>query len=449
MAIIERNLFGWQEINNLGDLKRLDLALKNMADEKLMKVLEKERYKGRNDYPVRAVWNSLIAGVVYGHATIESLRRELLRNAQLRQVCGFDLVKGEEAVPTASAYTYFIKKLSAHQRIIDKIFEGLVKDLSGILPDFGKELVIDSKAIPSYGKPPKDRSRDGRRDTDANWGVKTYQEKDKEGKTIEHTKPWFGYKVHIMADSQYELPIMSKLTKASNSDSPELMPMVKGMKQKYPEILKRAKDLRADRGYDSAENNAGLWDRYGIKPVIGIRQMQKDKEDIRLLNPDRADGIGYDEKGKVYCYCMEEGIRREMAYMGYEKGRKSLKYRCPASAYGCSCESQNKCNGKKQSSGYGRAVRISLDTDRRIFVPLARSSYAWGRAYKERTSIERINSRIDMSFGFENHYIRGFKKMRLRVSLAMIVMNSMALGHIRQKRQDKMRSLVSDWKIAA
>jgi len=42
-----------------------------------MRVLEQERGKGRDDYPIRAVWNSLLAGIVFPRPTIESLISEL------------------------------------------------------------------------------------------------------------------------------------------------------------------------------------------------------------------------------------------------------------------------------------------------------------------------------------------------------------------------------------
>ena len=94
MAIVaERSLFGWKDVEELGDLQRLDLVLKYLPDEELMEELEGHRDRGRNDYPVRAMWNSLVAGVLFEHRSIASLRRELCRNAQLRQVCGFDLLK--------------------------------------------------------------------------------------------------------------------------------------------------------------------------------------------------------------------------------------------------------------------------------------------------------------------------------------------------------------------
>ena len=70
-----------------------------MPDEEFMRELESERGRGRNDYPVRAVWNSIPHGVIYQHLSIESLRRELLRNGQLRYLCGIN-----NEVPPAWVY---------------------------------------------------------------------------------------------------------------------------------------------------------------------------------------------------------------------------------------------------------------------------------------------------------------------------------------------------------
>ena len=75
-TIPQRELFSWKEIEKLGDLERLRLVLEYLPDEGLMQRLEEERGQGRDDYPVRAVWNSILAGVVYEHKSIESLRRE-------------------------------------------------------------------------------------------------------------------------------------------------------------------------------------------------------------------------------------------------------------------------------------------------------------------------------------------------------------------------------------
>ncbi|WP_245543290.1 transposase [Kyrpidia tusciae] len=81
MAIIPQlELFSWEDIEPLGDLERLRLVLEHLPDEALMAHLEKSRGHGRDDYPVRAMWNSMLAGIVFQHPSIESLRRELSRN---------------------------------------------------------------------------------------------------------------------------------------------------------------------------------------------------------------------------------------------------------------------------------------------------------------------------------------------------------------------------------
>ncbi|KUK65387.1 MAG: Transposase IS4 family protein [Desulfotomaculum sp. 46_80] len=81
--------------------------LEYMPDEKLIRQLEKERYKGWDDYPVRAMWNSVFAGIVFQHDNVEKLRRELRRNGQLRNMSGFK----SKAVPPAWVYTRFLKKI--------------------------------------------------------------------------------------------------------------------------------------------------------------------------------------------------------------------------------------------------------------------------------------------------------------------------------------------------
>lgn len=49
MAIIPQlKLFGWNEIEKLGDLERLRLVLEHMPDEDLMQALERKRNKGRS-----------------------------------------------------------------------------------------------------------------------------------------------------------------------------------------------------------------------------------------------------------------------------------------------------------------------------------------------------------------------------------------------------------------
>jgi len=431
MAIIPQlSLFSWKEIEEIGDLERLRLVIEYMPDEGLMRLLEKKRGKGRDDYPVRAMWNSMLAGVVFQHDNVEKLRRELGRNGQLREMCGF---KGK-AVPPAWVYTRFLKNILKHEEEIQKIFELLAKQLQEILPEFGKHLAIDSKAISSFAKRQnKNQTADGRRDIDANYGRKEYRGVTEDGRMWEKIVKWFGYKLHLVVDATYELPVAYKVTKASASDIKEGHALLEQMEQRQPEILKIAETLAGDKGYDDSKLIEKCWDKYQIKPVIDIRNLWKDGEETRQLA--EKENVVYNYKGKVYCYCPKTGSRREMVSGGLEKDRNTLKKLCPAKYYGRECKGREECQ-------VAQGIRIPLSEDRRIFTPIDRASQKWDKEYDKRTSVERVNSRIDVSFGFELHTIRGMAKMQVRCGLALCVMLAMALGRVKEKQADKIRSLV-------
>jgi len=81
----------------------LDLALEGINDEKLMQRLEAKRKNGRDDYPIRVMWNLLIALIVFEHKTVDSFRRELSRNSQLRRKYGLcNYGKKKHLVPPGS-----------------------------------------------------------------------------------------------------------------------------------------------------------------------------------------------------------------------------------------------------------------------------------------------------------------------------------------------------------
>lgn len=136
---------------------------------------------------------------------------------------------------------------------------------------------------------------------------------------------------------------------------------------------------------------------------------------------------------------------RRLAFVGFEKDRNALKYRCPAAAFGFTCSGRCQCEALSPVGvgDFGRIVRVPLKLDRRIFTPIARPTDKWKKAYARRSSVERVNSRIDQVLGFEHHNIRGSAKMKMRVTLALAVLLAMALGRIRSGQSDKMRSLTS------
>ena len=135
------------------------------------------------------------------------------------------------------------------------------------------------------------------------------------------------------------------------------------------------------------------------------------------------------------------GIR----FRGANRHRGTLKYRCPAAAYGLDCAGRERClrDAGSDAGDYGRVVRVDLGaSDGRMFTPTPWGSPSWRRGYNRRGALERINARLDGSFRFENHFVRGGAKMKTRLGLAVALMMALALGAVLADRPERMRSLV-------
>jgi len=426
-TIIQHYLFNYKTINAPSDLDRLRLALQYITDDKLLEMLSKKRGKGRDDYPIVPVWNSILAGIIFQHKDIESLRRELQRNGELRDICGFDPLKGKDAVPTSSAYSRFFKLLLANKDKIDEMFYELVKEAGREFKKFGEAVAVDSKALKSGCK----------KDRDANHGRKEYIIEKTDGTTYNKITKWFGYKIHALIDVITELPIEFKITTASESDMNNLLPLIEKLKNNCPEIYKELKYVMADRGYDSEPNNRSLVMDYNVIPIIDIRNMWKEeKGKTRLLNEEKADNIVYDFRGDIFCQCIRTDEIRPLVNKGYETERMCRKYICPVKAYGIECECRKECEH------YNKIVRVKIEEDMRLFPPIPRNSYKWERLYKKRTAIERVFSRLAGSYQIELRRISGKKKVELWTELSFIVMLTMAIGHAKEGRIGSIRSLI-------
>ena len=64
MATTDTVLFSWPDVEKLPELHRLEMAPDALPDEELASALEAVRGRGRDDYPVRAMWRAFVAGGV-------------------------------------------------------------------------------------------------------------------------------------------------------------------------------------------------------------------------------------------------------------------------------------------------------------------------------------------------------------------------------------------------
>jgi hypothetical protein len=428
MAIIPNSLFKWEDQKDkLGDLEKLQHILETLPDEALMQKLEYERGKGRDDYPVRAMWNLLIAGIIFGHNSIASLLRELNRNIQLVHVCGF----GFRKLPEAYNMSRFITSLIEHEDDIENIFTNLTQSLYTLLEGFGTELAIDSKWLNSAANRISDRKKpDGRSETEAKKGVKTYKGMREDGSAWEKVVKCFGFKIHLLVDATYELPVAYKVTDAAASDITEGKKIIEELKANHPQVLETCQHFMGDKGYDDTTLINWLKEE-GVKAVIDKRTLWKAQTEKEV--PGYEDAY-YNEAGNVYCYTKDKGHRQMMAPNGYETERDAVRFKCPAQAYGVKCAEMEECKCKN--------IRIPLSTDPRIFTQVQRESHKWSRLYNLRTSVERVNSRLDGAYGFEEKRTRGLARTKLHVGLSLMVMLAMAVWRTQNNQEEMMRSLL-------
>ena len=467
MAPEPRMLFSWDDVETRPELQRLELALDALPDEALLAELGKRRGAGRNDFPVAAMWRAVIAGIVFQHASVESLLRELNRNPALLDLCGFNPLpvrrrggdgRIADAVPNGWNVSRFLKTLvdvEEKRGLVSAMVDDLRAALMAEIPDFGRHLGYDGKAVESHSTGVAGRETGRTSDPDADWGKHETSGVGRDGRLWTKVTSWFGYKLHVIADTRHEIPVAVSLTRASASEVKELKRMASGLMERDPALAGRCSEFSADRGLDSGPLKAALWDRWRIRPFIDTRLMWRAERDepghdasvpvTRPLDPDRADTMVHSERGELSCVCPETGEQRGMAFEGFERDRETLKYRCPAAAGGFDCAGRAAClkMGGSKAGDYGRVVRIPLATaDRRIFTPTPWGSPSWQRGYNRRSALERINSRIDRVYGMESHFVRGRERMELRCNLVVAVMMATALGHVRAGRPEMMRSLV-------
>lgn len=434
-------LFSWDIVERSCEIVRLERILQILPDQRLLEALCRARKGKRDDYPLETVWRSVLAMVVLGHEKPAGLIRELKRNRELREVCGILPSAGESCVPHDYIFTRFFLLLLKHEKLVNAMFDDLLERVAKLLPQLGQHLAMDTKAMPVMGARP----------ADADVGSKAYEGEEKPDAPLKKVQHWFGYKLHLIVDAVFELPIAYEVTKASEADSPHLMPMIQTLAEKHPDLHERIETVAADKGYDDGADKAALWNEQGIVPLIPPRDMLTGRggDPMRPLDPSRSDSIFIGPTGEVACKIapFQEELSKTYATMefrGFEKDRDTLKFRCPAAAFDMQCDNRSACRCRPQvrDGKYGRVVRVPLSRDPRLFTPIYTQGRQFREAYKRRTSVERVNSRLDNVHGLERAFVRSREKMAVRVGLALIVMLAMAVAWIEVGKRENVRCIL-------
>ena len=412
---VTKPLFAWDCLQDSPSLATIKAFLASVPDARLLEMLRQYRGRGRDDYPVHVLWGVVLLKIALRHVTFEATLGELSRNEALRRLIGID---EEQDVPKPWNISRFLDVLGQepHMAELRRIFDSMVQRLGVAVPDLGKNTAGDFTALHARAKA-DDKAVAAEVAVglpQPSGGKKEYT--DDANKVVKIVE-WFGYKLHLLVDAKHEVVLAYQVTSANAADCKSLPDLVEEGQANLPEG--RIETLAYDKAADDNESHRVL-NAAKIRPVIQNRHLWKDQTEQMLPGHDGNSNIVYDEAGTMYCYDRSSLpiVKHQMAYIGYEPERETIKYRCPARHEGWTCPHDAVCNA---GLSYGKTVRVNRTIDLRRFPPIPRATKKFERLYDGRTSVERVNARLKIFWGVDDGNIRGARRFHALVGTVLIV----------------------------
>jgi len=372
-----------------------------LPDDELLRRLKTLRWTGRPGYEIKALWHAFLAQYYLDLPNMNSLIRRLQDDPYLVEVCGFDM---DKPLPERWTFNRFFSNLSGRWILAESCFNRIVDELHNKLRGFGELVAVDSTIIESWSNPNATPVSDG----EAHWAHR----KDAQGKTV----AIWGYKAHVVSDARYELPLGMIVTPGNINDTTQLIPLFYKLKALFPWFS--PKQVIADAGYDSGSNYEFIASELRAIPIIKMR-----KESLKWSSPDISD-----YEGTPHCIA---GF--PFVFWGYDK-KKGLKWRCPEKTGKSTCPIFGGCGAS--------IIWIQPSQDYRRFCTIPRASNRWKLAYDNRQAAERIFSRLKEHRRLDDHCFRGIDKLTLHCLMAALVMEGVALGKVRARKQKELRTCV-------
>jgi Transposase DDE domain/Transposase domain (DUF772) len=423
-------VFDWARLDDSPSLGTIRRCLQALPDAAILQGLRTARGRGRDDYPVGALWGVAVLTPLLRHPSHEACLAELRRNPPLRRLIG---IEAEEHIPHHWNLSRFLDALGhpAHLAAMHAGFDHMVRRLGDVVPNLGHRLAGDATALNAR------RGSADRQEREARLGLpqpaggrKEYL--DAEGR-VERVVEWFGYKLHLLVDVRHEIALAYAITAPAVGDNEMIRPLLDHLRGLLPE--RRIESLAYDKAADDEKVHQAL-EAAGIKPLIQNRGLWKGEPERMLPGHTGRSNVVHDEAGTIYCYDKVSApmVRHRMAYMGHEASRGTLKYRCPARHEGWACPSDRRCNG---ASRYGMVVRIKKEFDLRRFPPIPRATRQFERLYKGRTAVERVNGRLKLYWGADDGNVVGARRFHAQAGVVMLVHLAVATALAGSKRERK------------
>lgn len=248
----------------------LQSVFASLDDTPLLAALVGPTRRGPKGHPVQTLWHCFIAKYVLGLASTAAMIRTLRNNPFIAEACG---IASPDAIPHEATFSRFFARLSTYNMAakVKDVSRSLVQHHYASLPGFGERVAFDSTTLAAWsnpakkGKKPKKIATRGYKarvgkvsDADAGWSVKKGTQGVKEAV--------FGYKLHLLVDCEYELPIAANVSAGNVHDVTRASNLFR--EARTANDLFRPNYAIGDAGYSSQELARLLRLQYGATPII-------------------------------------------------------------------------------------------------------------------------------------------------------------------------------------
>jgi transposase len=256
-CIVDTNKAKSQEVIPVA--RQLEALFNTIPENDLLAAL-KIYYAGRNGYTYRILWRTYVAMTILNLPSFAALIRTLQNNPYIAQACG---ITNPRAIPSKFAYSRFMRKLQMPHNVVlvKNIMRTLTLKCYEVFPDFSKSVAIDATDLKAWSN----GSKECKTDPDAGWVIKA----DSSGKK----KFVWGYKMHLMVDTYYEIPITANVTAGNIADIRQATPLLS--QARYINSKFHPEYVICDAGYSSKHLRMTIRRQWSARPIIKAPKNQK------------------------------------------------------------------------------------------------------------------------------------------------------------------------------
>jgi hypothetical protein len=385
-----------QKKNGNSIIAELKAVINSLVDNEFRYYLHGTKHQVRAGYLMESLWKAYLLSFILNMDCTNDLIRKLEENPSFADVCGFNM---DRPLPSRWTFDRLITILTDYPEMMERLLDKAVCQLQQRLPGFGVTVAVDSTPVRSHSNP----SKKVRSDSEAGFIVK-------EGIP---NKIWkWGYKLHLLVDTTWELPIACEVTSAKESDVTNLIPLVTKARQKFTWF--KPWHVVADKGYDAGYNYKAIHDMGSI-PIIKMKEKQQSEGRYSV-----------DELGIPHC---QSGL--PLLLKDHDK-KKGLRYVCAYRAGKADCPLYGQCTLK--------VVWIRPFWEYRKLCSIPRDSQEWNAIYSKRTAVERVNSKLKEHRRLNSHCHRGLAKVRLHCLMSVLSLAITALAEANANHIDRVRA---------